>query len=116
MKITQIFILIAGLIFLFITENIAKTIKGVEEDKAKEQNLKDIIKENKKLNETISKLKEIIRNEKYKIKMFSDENERIKNQIFKKKEELNSFKKKKLGGSDNKKQNNIAVVNEDNSV
>jgi len=48
--------------------------------------------------------------------MFSDENERIKNQIFKKKGELNSVKKKKLGGSDNKKQNNIAVVNEDNSV
>ena len=117
MKTSQIIYLIVSLIFLYNTENLAVISMITEQDdNAKKAYLKELTKEYQSLNATSNKLRETLKKLKKKVQSNTDDNERIKYEILRKKYDLSQLKKKKITNTLPKKPLNFSLANDDDSV
>jgi hypothetical protein len=90
------------------------SVKLKQEDD-KKLNLKELAKENMRMNRTLTHLKEVLKGLKERVKNYTDENDNLKVVIGQKRDELDQIRKNKTGALDTGNRTRFNY-DEDNSV
>ena len=113
--IQNLYLFISFTIFYFIG-NISEvnSFRAIQDDD-KKLNLKELAKENMRMNRTLNHLKDILRGLKERVKNYTDENDNLKVVIAQKRDELDQLRKNKTGSLDSANRTRFNY-DEDNSV